>query len=108
MKKLGLFAISLVLLGVPLTGCGEKTGSTPPLPSPVSSTTATATPTVTPSPLTKPTETATPATTGLENTDAAGLESTIKDYNAEVDASNDKAKDIIDGYNERIKSATGK
>jgi hypothetical protein len=93
---------------VPLTGCGNKdSDNIAPQPAPV---TATPSPSVTtPAPVSpSPTKTLETSATGLENTDAAGLESTVKDYSAEVKASNDKARGIIDAYNERIRSATGK
>lgn len=108
MKKIALMLSLPIMIALTLTGCGDKVSETPvPTTSPV---TTTPSPSIeAPAPVLPSSEKAveTP-TTGLENTDAAGLESTIKDYNAEVDASNDKAREIIDAYNQRIQSSTGK
>lgn len=104
MKKTALILAFPILIALTLTGCGDKPAEAPASPAPV-----TATPTATPKPVSSmPAKAvATPTATGLGNTDAAGLESTVKDYNSQVNASNDKAKGIIDAYNARIKSATG-
>lgn len=106
MKKTVLMLSLPIMIALTLTGCGDRVSETPvPPASPVTTAPSIEAPApVSPSPE-KAVET---SATGLENTDAAGLESTIKEYNAEVDASNDKARGIIDAYNERIQSSTGK
>jgi ABC-type Fe3+-hydroxamate transport system substrate-binding protein len=108
MNKRNMFVILPVMLALALTGCGEKEVEDAPSPS-TSSTLETSPAPVTPESVETlvPAE-ETPAAGGLENTDAAELEKTVKSYNKEVDASNDKAKDIIEAYNGQIKSATGK
>lgn len=108
MKKTVLILSLPIMIALTLTGCGDKVSETPNPTTPPATTTSS--PSVeAPAPVSpSPEKVMETAATGLENTDAAGLESTIKDYNAEVDASNDKARDIIDAYNERIQSSTGK
>ena len=104
MKKISLIALPIILI-VSLTGCEDKTGEIPVPPSPVPAVTESA-PEITAAP--KPTSSSVSSNTGLENTDAAALGETIQDYKSDVNASNDKAREIIDAYNERIESATGK
>lgn len=106
MKKTSLILVLPLLMGLILTGCGNKEDEQP---SPIVSTTTPSPSIEAPAPVSpSPEKAVETSATGLENTDAAGLESTIKEYNAEVDASNDKARGIIDAYNERIQSSTGK
>lgn len=104
MKKTVITLALPILLTLTLTGCGDKPDTNPVAPA---SPSITPSETMTPSMSKTPEPVATSTASGLANTDAAGLESTIKDYNSQVNASNDKAKGIINDYNERIKSATG-
>jgi hypothetical protein len=105
MKKISLFLALPIVAILALTGCGDKNSTpAPTTPAPVVSTT----PSVTPPPVTEtpvpPVATGAPAAVGTD----AGMENTVKSYNDQVKASNDKAKDVIDAYNHQIQSATGK
>lgn len=108
MKKTALMLSLPIMIALALTGCGDKVTENPaPATSPVITTPSPSV--VAPAPvIPSPEKAVETSATGLENTDAAGLESAIKGYNAEVDASNDKAREIIDAYNERIQPSTGK
>lgn len=82
------------MLALTLTGCnsGQET------PSPIPTGSATTMPT-------SPVET--PLVEPTTPTDAE-LEDVVKSYNQEVDASNDKARDVLENYTGQIESVTGK
>lgn len=105
MNKKSLIAILPIMLALTLTGCDSKSTVEPAPSAPVAIVEAPQpTPTVETPPL--PVEAA-PLPEPTTPTDAE-LTDVVKSYNQEVDASNDKAKEVLENYTGQIESVTGK
>lgn len=102
MSKKRLIALFPIMLAFTLTSCSSGQGNVAPTP------TVSATP---PAPIAETTSSVpvveTPPVEPTSPTDTE-LADVVKSYNQEVDASNDKAKDILENYTGQIESVTGK
>lgn len=100
MNQKSLIAILPIMLALTLTGCDSKSTVEPAPPAPLA---VVETPQPIPTVETEPL----PEVAATTPTDAE-LTDVVKSYNQEVNASNDKAKEVLENYTGQIESVTGK
>lgn len=107
MNKKTLIAILPIMLALTLTGCDSKSTVEPAPTTPVAiAETPQPIPTVETAPL--PVEAAPLPEVAVTTPTDAELTDVVKSYNQEVDASNNKAKEVLENYTGQIESVTGK